>query len=96
MSAGLPVIAPESGCYLEIIKNGYNGRLCRLEYLYEDILEAINMYSKKRSLIHEMGANSREYVVEKLPRSKVVSNFCRFLDGDLEEIDNDISINAKH
>ena len=39
-----------------------------------------------------MGKSARHYVVMKLSREKVLTNYCKFLDGDWEGIESDMSV----
>ena len=92
MACGVPLIATASGCYLEIVKDGFNGILCRPDYLMDDFIKALIMCEANRSLASQLGTNARNYVENKLPRSKVIGNFCSFLDGRYENIDSDMSL----
>ncbi|MCI5177837.1 MAG: glycosyltransferase [Candidatus Electrothrix sp. AW3_4] len=92
MSSGLPVVAPASGSYTELIKDGYNGKLARVEHMFEDLYEAIKLYALNRELCQKMGVNCRKFVVEKLKREKVIRNFCLFLEGNADNIENDMSV----
>lgn len=95
MAAGLPVIATASGCYPEIIRDGYNGWLCSEEDLFYDFLSAIRRCAEDRELVKTMGVNARTYVTEKLPRNKVLDNYCHFLEGDWEDIERDMSVTGR-
>lgn len=92
MASALPVIAPASGSYIEIIKDDYNGKLVRLEYMFEDFYEAIKLYSLHPKFCQEMGERCRSFVVKKLKREKVIENFRHFLEGNPEHIENNIFI----
>jgi glycosyltransferase involved in cell wall biosynthesis len=92
MAAGLPVIATASGCYPEIIVDKFNGLLCAEEELFKNLLAALELCSEDRNLVKIMGSNARKYIVEKLPREKVIGNYCHFLNGEWESIDSDMSV----
>ncbi|WP_136810721.1 glycosyltransferase family 4 protein [Desulfosediminicola flagellatus] len=92
MAAGLPLIATASGCYPEIIKDKFNGLLCEESELFENMISALKLCLTDRDLVKRMGVNARSYVENKLPRKKVINNYCRFLDNEWENIDSDMSV----
>lgn len=92
MAAGLPIIATDSGCYPEIIKDKFNGILCVEEELFANLVAALKLCMADRDLVKFMGSNARHYVEKKLPRKKVIANYCNFLDGHWENIDSDMSV----
>ncbi|MCI5193893.1 MAG: glycosyltransferase [Candidatus Electrothrix sp. AU1_5] len=87
MASGLPLIAPATGCYPEIIKDRVNGLLCREEALFTDVVAALQLCLDDPELLKSLGENARNYVVSTLPREKNINNFCKFLDDDWENID---------
>jgi glycosyltransferase involved in cell wall biosynthesis len=91
MASGLPLIASDSGCYSEIVKDGYNGILCAVEDLFDAGFQALKKLSTDRELADSMGRNARSYSVSKLSREKVLSNFIAVLEDRSDAIDNDLS-----
>jgi len=92
LASGLPLVASRAGCYLEIVKDGYNGFLCRQEYLYEDGMAAIQRLRSEPDLLRQMSANARHYAQNRLSRERVLANFDAFLEGHYDEIDDDITV----
>src|SRR3989338_2726498 len=86
LASGLPLIASKAGFYPEIIRDGYNGFLCRQEFLFNDILKAIIDLKKNRALLEKMSKNSRLYAKLRLSREKVLSNFDAFLEDRYQDI----------
>ncbi len=91
LASGLPVIAPDSGCYPEIIRNGHNGVLCPQENLLRDGYLAITRLAADSAAVRRMSANARTYAEYRLSREKVLANFEAALEGDYERIDDDLS-----
>lgn len=92
MSSGLPLIASKSGFYPEVLRNEYNGFLCRQEYLLQDVMNAICRFQDDPDLLTSMSRNARIYAEKRLAREKVLSNFDAFLDGRYANINDDLSI----
>ncbi|MCI5116456.1 MAG: glycosyltransferase [Candidatus Electrothrix sp. LOE1_4_5] len=90
MASGLPLIAPSTGCYPEIIQDRVNGLLCREEALFTDVVTALQLCLDDSNLLKSLGKNAREYVTSTLPRDKNIDNFCKFLDDDWEAIDSNM------
>jgi glycosyltransferase involved in cell wall biosynthesis len=92
MAAGLPLIASASGCYLELIKDGHNGLLCRQEFLYEEGIAALQRLRDNPSLCQTISRNARDYAERKLSREKVLRNFSHLLGNRFDLIDSDMSV----
>lgn len=91
MASGLPLIVSNSGCYKEIVKDGFNGILCDPEDLYESGLKAISLLIENDEIRQRLSKNARYYAELKLSREKVLSNFMAALEGNYELIDSDLS-----
>lgn len=92
MASGLPLIASNAGFYPEVVRNEYNGFLCRQEYLFDDVSNAIHRLQTDPSLLDTMSSNARYYAEKRLSREKVLTNFDAFLEGRYQDIDDDLSI----
>ena len=92
LASGLPLIASRAGFYPEILQDGYNGYLCRQEFLFEDVLAVIRRLKADPPLVAIMSRNARTYAEQRLSRDKVLSNFDAFLEGRYEDIDDDLSV----
>lgn len=91
LAAGLPLIAPSTGCYSEILRDGYNGLVCRQEYLLMDGLRAIEKLSAEPKLLSVLGRNAREYAMRCLSRDTVLANFEALFEGRYLDIDDKVS-----
>ena len=92
LASGLPLVASKAGFYPEILRDGYNGLLCRQEYLFEDVLTAIQRLQADRELLGRMSQNARYYAEQRLSRERVLSNYDAFLEGRYGDINDDLSI----
>lgn len=92
MSCGNALIAPNTGCYREIVRDGYNGYLCRPEFFMEDLKHALKKCVDDRTGLASMGENARRYTESKLLRSKVIRNYNFFLEGEWDKVDSDMEI----
>ena len=92
LASGLPLIASIAGFYPEVIRDGYNGMLCRQEYLFDDVLTAIQLIMTDREMLRAMSRNARNYAEQRLSREKLLSNFNAFLEGRYGDIDDDLSV----
>ncbi len=91
MASGLPIVAPNTGCYKEIAVSDYNALLVEPEYLFDGICKAIQRLHQDCDLARSIGRNARRYVEQKLGRDKVIRNFHRFLDGEYTSIDETLA-----
>ena len=92
LASGVPVIAAAAGSYPEFLTDGYNGIICRQDYLYEDVIEVFSRISDSPELLNKMSSNARRYAGARLSRERVLDNFDHFLSGRFESIDDDLSI----
>jgi alkylation response protein AidB-like acyl-CoA dehydrogenase len=75
-----------------ICEESKDGQKVIVEELFDNLVAALKLCLADPELVSFMGANARSYVEQKLPRQKVITNYCKFLDGDWESIDADMSV----
>jgi spore coat protein SA len=90
MSCGLPILAPNAGCYLETIKDGETGFILNQENMLNELVSKIANLFRNPLLKNEIGVNARQYITQKLTREKLLNNFIYYLDGKLDLIDSEI------
>ena len=78
-SIGRPIIATDVAGCREIVKNGYNGFLCKVKDsldLEKKIIKFINLNTNK---ILEMSTNSRKLVENKFELNKIISSYLEII-----------------
>jgi glycosyltransferase involved in cell wall biosynthesis len=91
LASGLPVIAPNTGCYSEILGTGYNGITFPPENMLRGTLAALQTLTTDSCQRRSLSANARRYAEARLGREKCLRNFEAFLRDDIQAIDEELS-----